>query len=160
MWFLKAYNKELKCTNARKHVHQSSQPQSVLNVVTEQLAEQMNVLLEAIQSDKITIWNLTTANVALVGTNAGLTNKLDQAFAQISDTQTEIESLKRQKETTSRTTAKSKYNWWSQGYTTSAKHTSLNCLNKNQAIKIGLYLKEEKKEAIKFVMHNLGNLGW
>ena len=64
----------------------------------EQLVEQISVLLEATQLDKIAMCNLTTAKTALVNRNAGITNRLDQALVQISDMQTEIESLKHKRE--------------------------------------------------------------
>ena len=75
-----------------------------------------------------------------------LVNKLDQALAQITDMQTEIESLKQQKGTATHTITETKDYCWSHGLTNTASCTSSNCFNKNLSIKIGLYLKENGEE--------------
>ena len=79
--------------------------------------------------------NLTIANAALVNTNTGLTNKLNQALAQNANMQTEIESLKQKKGGGTRTTATPNYYCWSHRCTSNQNHTSLNCQNKKHGHK-------------------------
>ena len=102
--------------------------------------------------------NLTIANTALVNIHIGLANKLNQAFAQISNMQMEIEWVKQQKRGETRITTKPTCYSWSHRCTNSASHTSLNCSNKNRDTKMRLYLKRKREEAQIGVSINLDKL--
>ena len=92
--FLIAYLKEQKKQRLQKA---TTLAQPTMNAVTQQLADQMSVLSEASQSDRVVMANLTTANATLANTNADLATKLKEALNQIQRLQQQVNALKNRK---------------------------------------------------------------
>ena len=125
--FLIAYLKEQK----KQRLQKSTTPsQPTMNAVTQQLAEQMSVLSEASQSDRMAMANLTTANATLANTNADLATKLKDALNQIQRLQQQVNALRNKKQGTKKQPAQWIHYCWSHGRTDSADHTSNNCRNR------------------------------